>query len=148
MGSTTGCCIVMSLATATLTIAACSSPPAELRWPSAAPAWPPPTVNWRGPATALVCRVADVAEDGTGVYYLDIHSGAYDFSPCNSGTARIPIRVGDPQHPVGEALQERCRYGGATDASVNGFVSVLSSPRTVDALAADRLCTAHHGVLR
>jgi hypothetical protein len=134
----------------TVTVCACSSPPAELRWPPLAIAsWPPPSmVNWRGPATALVCRVADVADVGVGVYYLDIHSGAFDFSPCGSGIARIPICVADPQRPLEQGLQERCMYSGSTDPTVNGFVSVLSSQRPADVRSADRLCTAHHGVIR
>ena len=149
MGSKTICNAMMGLVTLTLVIAACSSPPAELRWPPpATPAWPSTPVTWRGPATALVCRVADVADEGVGVYYLDIHSGAFDFSPCDSGTARIPIRVGDPQRPLGEGLQQRCMYGAATDPSVNGYVNVLSSARPSDILSANRLCTAHHGIVR
>ena len=57
-------------------------------------------------------------------------------------------RVGDPQRPLEEGLQERCMYSGATDASVNGYVSVLSSQRPADVLAAERLCTTHHGIVR
>ena len=149
MGSKVSCIATIGLLVGALTLTGCSSPPTELRWPPpATPLWTPPSVNSGAPPTALMCRVADTTDEGMGVYYLEIHSAAFDFSPCDSGAARIPIRVSNPQPPLVEGPQERCRYSGATDPSVNGYVNVLSSSRPPDFISATQLCTAHHGVVR
>lgn len=111
--------------------------------PSSAP------TKWTAPPTALLCRVVDNVNSAKATYYLEIHSGAFDFSPCNSGIARMPIHIGDPTHPdegVAQGAQKHCYYSTTTDHSVKGTVTVISTNDPANLAAVQALCAAHHGV--
>jgi hypothetical protein len=107
------------------------------------------TTKWHAPPTALVCRVADDVNGTKATYYLQIHSAALNFSPCDSGIARISIHIGDPSHPyegLAQGLQQRCMYNTATDHSVKGTVQVISTAEPANLDAANELCLVHHGL--
>src|SRR5882757_3066391 len=137
-----------ALVTAMLT-GACSSSPPTPPSPSAMSASPPVTTKWHAPPTALLCRVVDDVNGTKAVFYLEIHSAALDFSPCDSGIARISIHLGDPNHPdegLAQGLQQRCMYNSNTDHSVHGGVQVISTAEPANLAAANQLCAAHHGL--
>ncbi|UNB52903.1 hypothetical protein [Mycolicibacterium sp. YH-1] len=83
------------------------------------------------------------------IYFLEVHSAAFDFSPCNRGIARTVIRLGDPAHPDEgrpQGLRQRCMYSTTTDHSVNGVIKVISTDEPANLAAVSALCTAHHGI--
>jgi hypothetical protein len=108
---------------------------------------PPASTKWHAPPTALLCRVVDDVNGTKAVFYLQIRSAALDFSPCDSGIARISIHISDPTDAgLAQGLQERCMYNTNTDHSVHGSVQVISTAEPANLAAANKLCTAHHGL--
>jgi hypothetical protein len=110
---------------------------------------PSAPTKWTAPPTALICRVVDNLNGKMATYYLEIHSGAFDFSPCNSGVARISIRFGDPSHPdegLAPGAQKHCYYSTTTDHSVKGAIAAISTNDPANLAAVQALCAAHHGV--
>jgi hypothetical protein len=137
-----------ALVTAMLTTAACSSSqPTSPSSPAAVSAPPPVTTTWHAPPTALLCRVVGDVNGTKAVFYLQIHSAALDFSPCETGIARISIRISDPADAgLAQGLQERCVYNTNTDHGVRGSVQVISTAEPANLAAANELCAAHHGL--
>jgi len=134
------------VAVAAMVAAACSSSPPTP--PPANPPLPAPPAT-AFPPTSLLCRVADDFNGAKATYYLEIHSAAFDFSPCNAGIARIVVRPADLNHPdagLAPGPRHGCTYSGTTDRSVNGVITVFTTFEPANLATVDALCAAHHGL--